>query len=92
MSGEKKMTDLLIDLYKNDITLKITRHTEGFFFGVKIQLEQQVGLGLLPTKRMYRLVSLNDIQLVDEDEWDKNTIIIDLIKDMVKEMVESEEK
>lgn len=85
MTGEKKMNDLLWDLYKNNITLKIARHTEGFFFGVKIQLEQLKDD--VPVKRMYRLVSLNDIELIDEDEQ-SDTIIIDLIKDMMKEMVE----
>ena len=81
------MNDLLLDLYKNNITLNITKYNEGCFYGIKIQLEQKIDD--LRGKRMYRLVSLNDIELIDADEQ-KDTIIIDLIKDMVKEMVESE--
>lgn len=80
-----KMNDILIDLYKNNITLQITQHKEGYFFGVKIQLEQKEGD--VPVKRMYQLISLNDIQLIDEDV-NSDTIIIDLIKNMIKEMVE----
>lgn len=79
------MNDMLIDLYKNNITLNITQLKEGCFFGVKIQLEQKEND--IPIKRMYQLISLNDIQLIDEDVQ-SDTIIIDLIKDMIKEMVE----
>ena len=81
------MNDLLIDLYKNNIALNITKYTEGCFYGIKIQLDQKIDD--VHGKRMYRLVYLNDIELINKDEQ-KDTIIIDLIKDMVKEMVESE--
>ena len=81
------MNDLLIDLYKNNITLNITKYIEGCFYGIKIQLEQKEGN--LPVKRMYRLISLNDIELLQDAE-EKDAIIVNFIKDMVKEMTEGE--
>lgn len=81
------MNDLLLDLYKNNITLNITKYNEGCFYGIKIQLEQKEDN--LPAKILCRLVSLNDIELINEAE-EKDIIIINLIKDMVKEIVENE--
>ena len=89
MIGEmRKMNDILIALYKNNITLNITQLKEGYFYGLKIQLEQRKGD--LPVKRMYHLISLRDIELLD-GSVNSDKVVIEFIKDMIKEMVGEKE-
>lgn len=81
------MNDILFALYKNNITMNISKFEEMSFFGIKIQFEQRKDD--LPVKRMYHLISLRDIELLD-GSVNSDKIVIEFIKDMIKEMVGSE--